>query len=92
MITFAAPATTFISKPRTTPTVNELLRRVAGEYHEMPGLCLTGPQAERLWGLDRATCAVVLATLVDRQVLRRTAEGSYLRGSESRGPEGAAAS
>jgi hypothetical protein len=85
MITFAEPATTSISKPRSTPALNDLLRRVEGEYREMPRLSLTAPQAERLWGLDRATCSVVLATLVDRQVLRRTTVGTYLRGSESRG-------
>lgn len=91
MITFAPPATTSIGTTRSTPTLNDLLRRVESEYHEMPGLCLTGPQAERLWGLDRATCAAVLATLVDRQVLRRTAVGTYLRGSGSRGTEEATA-
>jgi hypothetical protein len=91
MITFAEPATISNSKPRSTPTLNDLLRRVEGEYHEMPGLCLTRPQAERLWGLDRATCAIVLATLVDRQVLRRTAVGLPSR-TKSRGAEGATAS
>ncbi len=92
MITFAESATTSNSTPRSTPALTDLLRRVEGEYSEMPGLSLTAPQAERLWGLDGATCAVVLATLVDRQVLRRTAGGTYLRGSESRGAEGATAS
>ena len=42
-----------------------------GEDREMPGLSLTVPQAARLWGLDSGTCAVVLTTLVDRQVLKQ---------------------
>ena len=92
MITFAETATTSISKQKPTPALNDLLRRVEGEYREMPGLSLTLSQAERLWGLDRATCAVILATLVDRQVLRQTTVGTYLRGSESREADGATAS
>jgi hypothetical protein len=34
----------------------DVLRRVQGEYIEMPGLRLTIAQAQRLWGLDRAVC------------------------------------
>jgi hypothetical protein len=30
----------------------EWLRRIRGEYLEMPGLCLTLAQAQRLWGLE----------------------------------------
>jgi hypothetical protein len=59
---------------------HDLLRRVMGEYREMPGLSLTVSQAARFWGLDTGTCAVVLTTLLERQVLRRTAIGTYLRG------------
>ena len=33
-----------------------LLRRVRGEFFEMPGLGLTVDQAQRLWGLERNTC------------------------------------
>ena len=57
----------------------ELLARIEGEYREMPGLNLTVTQAERLWGLDRYTCASVLTTLMERRVLRRTTSGTYLR-------------
>ena len=59
---------------------HNLLRRVECEYREMPGLSLTGPQAARLWGVDSGTCDVILKTLVECQVLRRTAIGTYLRG------------
>jgi len=71
----------------TTPTrlklaIAELLVRVRGEYREMPGLKLTDVQAQRLWGLDDRTCALVLAALVKQQFLRRTAAGTYLRMSD----------
>jgi len=45
----------------------------------MPGLHLTKPQVQRLWGLDEATCDVVLATLEDEKFLRRTSEDAYAR-------------
>ncbi len=60
-------------------TLDELLRRVRGEYEEMPGLALTMPQAQRLWALDHQTCVLVLSTLVERQFLRTTARGRYVR-------------
>ena len=65
----------------TTAAIGELLLRVEGEYREMPGLSLTVPQAERLWGLDASTCASVLTALIERRVLTRTASGAYLRRS-----------
>jgi hypothetical protein len=71
----------------TTPTrlktaIGDLIARVQGEYHEMPGLKLTDAQAQRLWGLDGRTCALVLTTLVEQQFLRRTAAGTYVRMSD----------
>jgi Fic family protein len=60
-----------------------LLRRIQGEYVEMPGLILTVAQAQRLWALDDRTCQVVLATLVERRFLRRTTAGAYVRASST---------
>ena len=60
-------------------TVRDLTRRVQAEYAEMPGLSVTLPQAQRLLGIDRETCVVVIRTLVDRRFLRRTAQGTYIR-------------
>jgi hypothetical protein len=68
------------TEPQPTGALFELLQRVEAEYREMPGLSLTLSQAERLWGLDRATCAFVLTTLIDRRVLRQAPNGTYLRG------------
>ena len=67
------------SKPRGSG-LHELLQRIEGEYREMPGLSVTAPQAERLWGLDSTTCSFVLMTLIDRGVLKRTTRGTYVRG------------
>ena len=68
------------TKPRTTAGLHELLQRIEGEYREMPGLSVTAPQAERLWGLDSTTCSFVLMTLIERGVLKRTMNGTYVRG------------
>ena len=59
--------------------IDDALRRVRGEYLEMPGLRLTTRQAERLWNLDRARCEVLLNALVDAQFLRRTHDGAFVR-------------
>ena len=59
--------------------LHELLRRIESEYAEMPGMCVTAAQAQRLWGLDSITCSFVLTTLVERRVLRRTRRGTYVK-------------
>jgi hypothetical protein len=59
-----------------------LIRRIQSEYFEMPGLILTEAQAQRLWAMDDRTCRVVLAALVERSFLRRTAAGAYVRASD----------
>lgn len=70
-----------VLKAATPPAaaLHELLHRIESEYDEMPGMCVTVPQAQRLWGLDAATCSFVLTTLVERRFLRRTARGTYVR-------------
>lgn len=73
--------------PRTTALLHDLLERIEGEYREMPGLCLTARQAERLWGLDSTTCGFVLMTLIQRGILHRTAHDTYiLRSRPQRSP------
>jgi hypothetical protein len=62
-----------------TPGMSALLLRVENEYLEMPGLKLTAAQARRLWGLDGNTCSAVLATLIMRGFLKRSANGTYMR-------------
>jgi hypothetical protein len=67
------------TKPSTTAALHDLLRRIEGEYREMPGLSVTAVQAERLWGLDTTTCSFVLMTLIQRGILKRTPRGTYVQ-------------
>jgi hypothetical protein len=60
-------------------TIRELTRRVQAEYAEMPGLSVTLVQAQRLMAIDEPTCAAVFRVLTQRGVLRRTAQGRYVR-------------
>lgn len=64
---------------RTMPAIREAILRVEGEYREMPGLSVTLPQAARLWALDQSTCERVLATLIERRILKRALNGTYVR-------------
>ena len=59
-------------------SVSELLRVVQAGYLEIPGLHLTKPQAQRLWGLDSSTCDALLDALVAAQFLRCTPRGAYV--------------
>ena len=61
------------------PAKEDVLRRVQGEFLEMPGLRLTEAQARRLWGLDAASCAALLRDLVDAKFLFRTRDGAFMR-------------
>ncbi len=65
-------------QPRVQPQA-DILRRVCGEYLEMPGLRLKPEQAQRLWGLDQQTCSEVLDVLVGNGFLCRLADGTYGR-------------
>jgi hypothetical protein len=60
--------------------VDAIARRVLAEFEEMPGLRLTLEQASRLFGLDGATCQIVLDVLVDSAYLRETATGAVVLG------------
>jgi hypothetical protein len=63
------------------PASRELVRRVRGEFMEMPGLRLNVRQAERFWGMDALRCEAVLDALVERGVLTRTRHVYSLRRS-----------
>ena len=62
-----------------SPDMEPTLRRVQGEFLEMPGLRLTMPQARRLWGLDTPACEALLRALVDANFLFQTRDGAYMR-------------
>jgi len=57
----------------------DVLRRVQGEFLEMPGLRLTGAQARRLWGLDAPACEALLGALVDAKFLFKTRDGAFMK-------------
>lgn len=69
------------STPLVAPrdTTESLMHRIRGEFIEMPGLRLTCSQAARLWQLDVATAASLLASLADARFLYRTPAGAYQR-------------
>ena len=43
---------------------DDLCARVLGEFHEMPGLTLTLPQAARLFCIEQSQCERILEALV----------------------------
>ena len=59
--------------------ITDWLQLIRAEYLEIPGLCLTMPQVQRLWGLDPVTSEALLAALVDIKFLRRTRRDAYVR-------------
>jgi len=60
-----------------TSKEDALLRRVRGEYREMPGMRLTVDQAMRLWDMDRQTCSELFASLVAAGFLEVDRDGRY---------------
>jgi hypothetical protein len=59
--------------------IQDVVRRIQGEYLEMPGLRLTPDQARRLWRLDASSCDAVLGALVKSRFLARTRDGAFIR-------------
>jgi hypothetical protein len=64
-------------------TAFNLVERVRAEYLEMPGLSLTREQVERLCGIERANCQIVLDALIARSFLWMKPDGQYARLTES---------
>jgi hypothetical protein len=58
--------------------LQDVVRRIRGEFLEMPGLRLTLQQARRLWLLDERSCEAVLAALVKARFLARTRDGAFV--------------
>ena len=56
----------------------QMVRRVCGEYHEMPGLRLTVLEASRLWQMAPELCEKVLSALVEQRMLVRTKAGAFV--------------
>jgi len=80
--------TTSISRVASTPerqSSNDcVVRRIRADFLEMPGLCLTIEQAQRLWSVEPRACEALLNSLIDSRFLRRTDRGLFvLRRSRS---------
>jgi hypothetical protein len=60
------------------------VRRIRTEFLEMPGLCLTIEQAQRLWSVEPRRCEAVLNALIDSRFLRRTDRGLFVLRSPPR--------
>lgn len=67
-----------------------LVRRVVGEFQEMPCLRLSAPQAQRLFGLRADICMRVLAGLVAGGTLSHDALGRYHLNDSSSWPAASA--
>ena len=63
----------------TDLAIRTLMEQVQAEYAEMPGLCVTLSQAQRLWTADRSTCEEAFSRLISRGVLRKTSKGRFIR-------------
>ena len=63
-------------------TVDHVIERVRAEYLEMPGLRLTAEQVQRLCGIERTSCQMVLDTLVNANFLCVKPDGHYARLAE----------
>jgi hypothetical protein len=67
-------------------SIHEVIRRVRAEYLEMPGLQLTEPQVQRLCGVERMVCQIVLDALVNEKFLWAKPDGHYARLTEGQFP------
>ena len=67
----------------TSVGIQEVVRRIRGEFLEMPGLRLTPEQARRLWRLDETACQAILGALVDARFLSKTRDGAFVRDDSS---------
>jgi hypothetical protein len=53
--------------------------RLRAKFLEMPGLCLKRNQVQRLCGVERTMCQMVLDLLVDEKFLCVKSDGAYAR-------------
>jgi hypothetical protein len=69
----------------TSPNL-ELLERIRADYLEMPGLRLRAEQVQRLCGVERTMCQMVLDTLVEMNFLCLKPDRTYARLTDGRMP------
>jgi hypothetical protein len=73
-----APRTNLIHMPHVT-SLEPVLQRIRGEFHESPGLRLTHWQFQRLWNLDADQARLVIEQLVQTRFLRGARDGTFVR-------------
>ena len=59
--------------------VQDVLTRLRAEFLEMPGLRLKSEQVQRLCGVERTLCQMMLAALVNEGFLCVGSDGRYAR-------------
>jgi hypothetical protein len=59
-------------------SLTEWLHIIQAEYLEIPGLRLTKPQFQRLWGLETRVCDALLEALTQTKFLKRTRKDVYV--------------
>jgi hypothetical protein len=67
-------------------TVQGVLNRLRAEYLEMPGLQLKPEQVQRLCGIERTMCQLVLDSLLESKFLCVKSDGRYARLTEGTMP------
>ena len=68
----------------SSESIPKWLERMRVEYHRVPGLHLTKPQVQRLWGLDAAISDALLDRSIAEHFLRKTPTGAYVRAEVDR--------
>jgi hypothetical protein len=69
-----------LEERRTITSMREQgLERIRAEYLEMPGMRLKLEQVQRLCGIERSICEVVLDSLVEAKFLCVRSDGRYAR-------------
>jgi hypothetical protein len=63
----------------TMRVIEDVRDRLRAEFLEMPGLCLTLGQVQRLCGVERTICQPALEMLVAEAFLRAKEDGQYAR-------------
>jgi hypothetical protein len=59
--------------------ITDILLKIQDAFLDTPGLAITLREATLLFGVDELTCAAILRTLVESNVLTRTRAGNYVR-------------
>jgi hypothetical protein len=68
-----------MAPPRTPLQISTCCDTMRRDFLYQPGLCLTQPQAERLWGLAPPVCERALFELVQEGFLVATIDGCFRR-------------